>query len=228
MAALGSNLTNGVYAGSNSSQATASITPTANALIIATLTVTNPNNPPNNPTVSGNGLTWVQIATVTSAVSGGGTRQTQYRAMGASPSTGAITIDLAGQSFNELRWSIDQFAGVDTSGTNGSGAVVQSATNTQTGNNSSFSITLGAFSNVANVTYGTCGMNDFSPGITVGPAFAQLSNITGDHMAVAEWASSNQTNVLFTYSTANRTFIGIGVEIKAAPAAGGAFLFNML
>lgn len=74
--------------------------------------------------VSGNGLTWVEILNVNNAQAQCGI--SLWRTMGASPSTGSITVTVTG-NLKPVVCVATRFSGVDTSGTNGSGAVEVSA-----------------------------------------------------------------------------------------------------
>jgi len=76
--------------------------------------------------VSGNGLTFVEVANVDNAQAQTGVNL--FRAMGAAPASGSITVTIAGNTLPALA-SATRFAGVDTSGTHGSGAVEAVATN---------------------------------------------------------------------------------------------------
>jgi hypothetical protein len=108
---------------------TASISPSANKLILAWVVNRRPTGNPTTPTLSGCGLTWVQVTTLIFANIGTSTRRfTLFRAMGESPTTDQVTINLI-TTHEHCLWSISEYDGVDTSGTNGSGAIVQSATN---------------------------------------------------------------------------------------------------
>src|SRR3990167_11448563 len=118
------NLTAGGSNTAATSYTTASITPSANALILASVESNADPDAPNTPTLTGNGLTWVEVVTRLD----GTARMTLFRAMGSAPSAGAITIDFAGQSqANGSTWIVTEFSGADTSGTNGSAAVIQGA-----------------------------------------------------------------------------------------------------
>ena len=64
--------------------------------------------------------------------------------MGSSPSSGAVTIDWGGLTQTGKGYAIEEYAGVDTSGTNGSGALVQSVTVGPTTTATSVSVTLAA------------------------------------------------------------------------------------
>ena len=76
--------------------------------------------------VSGNGLTFVQVSDVNNIQSQNGIAL--FRAMGSSPTTGSITVTITSNNYPVAVRAI-RYSGVDTSGTNGSGAVEQLATN---------------------------------------------------------------------------------------------------
>lgn len=218
MAAIqATNLTNGT-ASNQQSLTTGSISPVANNLIILTIG-TNTSSTPNVPSVSGNGLTWVQIATATLDDSGH-QRLTMFRAMGASPTPGAVTMVWSPQNQTDIYWSINQFAGTVITGSNGANAVVQSNINTQTGVATNFSVTLGTFQSGANATHGSFYMNDNSPDLTPGANFSTLSYVSSSHKLLSEFAGNNQTNVNTTIVSANRNFLGVAIEIKALDRSG--------
>lgn len=77
------------------------------------------------PSLSGNGLTFVEI-TRKDDVQGVG-RVIVFRAMSASPSTGQITVTVTGNTKPVAAIAI-RVSGADTSGTNGSGAIEATAT----------------------------------------------------------------------------------------------------
>lgn len=98
----------------------ASWTPQANELVLVFLAERDENL---SSSIGGNGLTWIQVADVNNTQGQNGC--TVWRAMGASPTTGSITIT------NTSGFAVAvacRFSGVDTGGTNGSAAVEASAT----------------------------------------------------------------------------------------------------
>lgn len=105
---------------------TSSISPAANQPVLLYV-VAHPSGGPSYPTtISGNGLTWVAIESDNYDINSGEVHIV-YRAAGASPSTGAITIDFgAGNTQLDINWAVIQLSAADTSGTNGSGAIVRS------------------------------------------------------------------------------------------------------
>ena len=107
--------------------------PTDNSLVLACV-VNSKASSPDIPTFSGNGLTWVQVST---RVFGGSSthRQTVFRAMGASPTSTAGTADFAGATQTGCIIKVIEYANAETSGSNGSGAIVQASTNAATSTN---------------------------------------------------------------------------------------------
>jgi hypothetical protein len=137
-----------------------------------------------------------------------------FRAMGASPATGAPTLN-ATQTCTGFQLSIAQFTGVDTSGTNGSGAIVQAVGNN---GNSGTIVTLAAFADaVNNMTYGAAaGSTNSAP--TVGTGFTLLGSNNG---------ASPGRNIISEYKAGEDTTVDagmasimaiVGIEIKMAAA----------
>ena len=208
-----------------SSYNTASITPTADRLVLAAV-LSKKASAPDTPTLSGNGLTWVQVATVTFHTIGTPIlRLTLFRAMGASPSTGAVTIDFGGATQLSCAWSLVEFADIDTGGTNGSAAVVQSATNAAdaVAAQALLTVTLAAFGSAGNATYGAFGSSNVTTTETVvGSGFTQLHRTGGvdPRTLLTEWRADNDTSVDAENDEASdtRDMAGIAVEIKAVSA----------
>mgnify|MGYP007031186217 CR=1 FL=1 len=203
-----------------SNYTTASISPGANRLILAAVASTF-SSLPNAPTLSGNGLTWVQIATITfNTVATPLSRLTVFRALGAAPTTGAVTIAFAGQVQLNCLWGIAEFTNVDTSGTNGSGAVVQSATNR--GNAATnLSVTLAAFASFSNATYGAFS-TDLNEAVSSGLGFSSLSDggtSTPTQRRKTEWRNENDTLVDAT-ATNPADWGGIAIEIRNTTVIG--------
>lgn len=207
--------TNKVASGSNASgpYTTTSWTPAANTLyLVAINTYASSGNAP-IPTVSGNGLTWVQEITDIIA-SSTYYRLTIFRAMGGSPTTGALTITATGAE--ACAWSIDEFTNTDTSGTNGSGAIVQSATGKATSGYSS-SVTLSAFGDATNnVAYGAAlNFNNYS--IIQESGYTQLSEhgSTAQGRQGVEYKIGQDTSVTASWSSSSAWVSG-AIEVKAS------------
>lgn len=217
MAIVGSNLTSG-GAQNVASQATASITPTANNLVLISITSRHGSADPAQPTVTGCNLTWVQVNTISFDRTGSQKRITVLRALGASPSSQALTIDFGGQTQTNVSWTVDQFSGTDITGANGANAIVQSTTSWNNGTaGSSLTVTLAAFTNTANGTFGAFGL-DTNTGHTVGGGFASVGygqDAADSTSAESEFKTANDTSV--DYSCTSALMGGIAIEIKAAP-----------
>lgn len=179
------------------SYATASVSPTANRLLL--LAVANGHTGGTDlvpSSVTGNGLTWVLV---TDEDNGANLHISVWRAMGASPTAGAITINFGATQHNCL-WSLTEFDGVDTSGTNGSGAIDDWSSDSGTGSTTA-SEAVGDVS-FAGATYGAICQNSTSATITAGTGFALL----GTHPSAAspanklavEWDVDNNNPVEFT------------------------------
>lgn len=83
-------------------------------------------DPTNLPVVRGGGITWDLVET---NVRGAGIRRVSvFRGMPSAAFDGPLTIEFAGQEQQMVGWGIVEHTGVDTSGDNGSRAVVQTAT----------------------------------------------------------------------------------------------------
>lgn len=186
---------------------TASITPTTSRLVLAWIGQVAAATP-GAPTLSGNGLTWVQVTTVVLSPR----RLTLFRAMGTA-SAGAVTITGDGSTITMCGWTISEFAGVSSGGTNGSSALVQSTTNSVSGA-ASLTVTLGTFASAGNGTVGGF-MHSANSSITEGSGFAilgQAAGATPNTTIGSEFLATNDTSVDASVgSTPNWT--GIAAEI---------------
>lgn len=219
------NLTSGDDTDGNSTATSASITLTANRLHLLTVSSNQFNGSvAETPTCTG----WTQVATFVYYAGGSNlpsNRLTILRRMPGSDETGTHTIDFNSVNQNEVMYSIDQSdANVETGGTNGSAAIVQSVTNS--GNGTALSATLAAFGDADNGTFGagtiyTSGMTPW----TVGTGFTALTNIAGgfttDLSLLTEYRTDNDTSVDATASGAGDWGM-IALEIAAAGGGGGA------
>jgi len=200
---------------------TASHTPTGNRLVLAAV-LNSKAVDVTLPTMAGNGITWVQLATVTfGTIASPDHRLTLFHGMVASPSAGVTTIDFAAAEQTACVWIISEFSGIDTSGTNGSGAVVQSATNNGDGvtNADGLTVTLAAFGSAANATFGAFALRS-TGSIAEGTGFTEIAEATPTSPTQdlqTEWRVDNDTSVN-AFPSATRDMGGIAIEIKAAAA----------
>jgi hypothetical protein len=194
---------------------TASITPGANRLILALDQQRQQTGTGAQSTVTGCGLTWVQVGTV---ISGTTRRINISRALGASPSTGALTFTYA-NSQEWSMWQVIEVDGVDTSGTNGSGAIVGSAVTDAQNSITSLTLTLPAFASANNAALGFF-VHTTSQVKTPGSGFTELVDFTLVDTAGNGFQSEyklNSTTVDASWATSS-TCLGIALEIAAAAA----------
>jgi hypothetical protein len=207
----GTKLTAGSNTTDASSYATATILPDPNRLVLAAIEVSKASAVP-TPTLSGCGLTWVQVGTAAFATT---SRCTLFRAMGSAPTSGVVTISAA--STTGAAWSIWEFGNVDTSGTNGSAAIVQSNTGSDnSATSATFSITLAAFASANNATYGCVNVGAAT---TPGAGFTELDEVTyltPSNGVEVEFKNTNDTTVDWSVAAASK-WEGVAVEIKYAP-----------
>lgn len=166
---------------------------------------------PATPTVTGNGLTWVQIATVAASAD---YRLTLFRAVGAAPTSGPLTIDFGGVVQDNILWGLAEFKNVNVSNS-GANLIVQSGTGS-VAPATSLTITLSAFTSAINLAYGVIYTNGVLS-FTEGSGFTNLINNTGFHTMEAEYKENDNT-VDWTFSSSPA--IAIAVEIKAKKAGG--------
>jgi hypothetical protein len=146
-----------------------------------------------------------------------------YRAMPASTTASrTISITSAGNTFAELSWSIEEFDSVDTTGTYGSGAIVQSAVaQVSFGGTLSITATLAAFGSTNNATFGMVGGGYYSAvTYTEGSGFTRgnFQHSTNYTSILTEFKNTNDTTVDFSINNSQH-LAAIAVEIKYAAAA---------
>lgn len=167
---------------------------------------------PNTPTLSGCGLSWTEVASVLYDNSGTWRgRVTLFRASGASPTPGALTIDCGGQTQGACVWSIHEFPGTDTTTDDG---VVQFDTATDTAN--SLTVTLGAFDVSTNATYGAFGHT--RPNVSVpGSGFTTLYDRGAQDFNRLHtiFKNSADTSVDSSHGGSALEYGGIAVELAA-------------
>lgn len=207
----------GDSADANSYTTASSFTPGANRLVLA-FVENSKGSTADTPTVSGNSLTWVQVTTVTFST-GNRRRLTLFRAMGASPTNGALTADFAGVNQTSIAISVFEFDGVDTSGTNGSGAIVQAPTPVTGAAVSSVSITLAAFGSASNGASAGVGATA-NVGITHDTGWNEIHDITSVTVPATaletQWIATNDTTASGTMVSGTADMGIIAIEVKAA------------
>jgi hypothetical protein len=173
-----------------------------------------------SPTISGGGMSvWEQVASVDFDTLGLPLRRmTIFRAMSPSPGNGPITITFSGNVSN-CQWIVSQWAGVETGGVNGAGAIVQAGSNRANAVNG-LTVTLGAFGNANNVAYGVFGVNKNVPAITPGAGFTKIDeqpsreSTPGD--LFAEWTTNN-TAISATWTNLRGGALGVEIKARTSP-----------
>ena len=213
-------LTSGNSETNTTTYVTASITPAANKLILAVavgLRLTN--NPNSPPTVTGNGMTWVQVASALYEHVGGQTDRSSlavFRALDPAPSSGAVTFTY-GDTQARASFSIIEIDNIDIGGADGADAIVQVVINTESDTATPL-VTLGAFSELNNATLGVTAYAVGTPTISPGTGFVEVVEETvapEGHGHEVEFRSDNDTSVDWTYTASVRTR-SLAIEIKNA------------
>lgn len=222
MAMVVTSLTGSISTTDGTSVSTASITPTTGSLIILAVEsriAVGVAGGPVSPTVTGCGLTWVEIGNANTSGATPNRQLTLFRAMGTA-STGALTIDFGSETQTHIGWLVFEISGTDTTGTNGSGAIVQFASGNGTGTTAL--ATLAALGSANNMAVGV-GLNTNPSVITPGSGFSEINEVQETESGTefqAEYAL-NDTTVDSTW-TGSGTWIMTAVEVKEAVAAGDA------
>jgi hypothetical protein len=226
MAITPSVLFSGVCAPSGTTFATTSISPAANALLLA-VSAPRFNADPVPPVigVTGNGLTWDRIGE-----RGFGPRMLScHRSMGASPSAGAVTFtesDASSFFANSIACMILQFTGVVTSGTNGSGAIDLAGYDDSYANfTTSIALNLaGATPAAGDVTFGCMGTEDDATSVAGDALWANISTAGGPGISecilLSDYDDGQDNSPTWTWG-GNQEACAIGFLIKAAAAAAG-------
>lgn len=176
------------------------------------------------PTVTSPNRTWTQIATKTDA--GTTWRVTLFRSMGSSVSGEVLTVSFGGQTQDHAKHVEDEISGTDTTGSNGAGAIVQSASNTQNSTNAGFTVNLAALGNANNLAYGAIA-NANTSAITPGTGYTATVNDTGLFTNSTEY-KINDTAVGWTWASQSMVSTLVAIEVAAPAVANAARLRSLL
>jgi hypothetical protein len=196
---------------------TAAVSPAPNTLVTLAVLGRNQAGASPDPVVTGGGMTsWTVVASMTFDVVGAPTRRlTVYRAMSPAPGSGPITITFAGTAQGNAQWIVSQWDGVDLSGENGAGAIVQAGT-AQGDAVSGLTVPLAVFGHANNVAYGAFGVAKNVVTVTPGLGFTEISeqpsgeSTPGDLQT--QWAM-NLNTILASWTALHGA--AVGIEIKA-------------
>lgn len=217
----------GLTSGSNSANlityTTASITPGANKLILLAVEgLKGADEVHGVPTVTGNGLTWEQVATtgVDAATTNFLGRFSLFRAVGSSPTAGTVSITFDSTQ-TSAAWSVVEISGVPMQN-NGAVAIAQSATN-RADNVTTLSVTMATFKSQNNATIAFFAGGD-GDGLT--RTFTPAAGFTEIHDTGIQFANihsqfkqSASTSASTTVSSEVDGLAGIAVELRTVVPA---------
>jgi hypothetical protein len=196
---------------------TASIAPAPNTLVTIAL-LSHRVTGVISPTVSGGGMaSWTLVTSVDfDPLSLPGRRLSIYRALSPSPGSGPITFNFS-NALRNLEWIVSQWDGVETSGVNGAGAIVQSGSN-RADAVSGLSVALAPFGNPNNVAYGAFGVNSEVLTITPGTGFLEIAEQPANEFKGGDLQAERAVDRSTIDATWTTTLRGgaLGIEIKAA------------
>jgi RHS repeat-associated protein len=198
-------------------------TPAPNDLILVSVALRDETR---TVSVTGNGLTFVQVADVDNAQNQTGVNL--FRAMGEAPTTGSITVTISGNDRPAIA-SATRIAGADTSGTNGSGAIEAVATDAgpPSTDNDDMKIDVTTLtSNAWAYAAGTHRLATFAlPGGEIAISINNVAGDSGDKTTLSTWYEAVPTPGTVTLGADNdlnseRDWAVIALSIKPAAGAG--------
>jgi adhesin/invasin len=192
-----------------------SISAVPNALVTVAVLTHQASAAAPSPTLTGGGMAaWDVVGSVTLNGATPLDRLTIYRAMSSAPGSGPITIT-SSVTVSNCQWIVSQWEGVEGSGVNGAGAIVQTGQTAGTAVNGLTTL-LAAFGSASNAAYGVFGVASATAVAAPGSGFTTIDqqpsgeSTTGD--LFAEWAL-NQNSISANWT--GRSGAVLGVEIKA-------------
>lgn len=218
MAVTPTTLTSGNTTTSSQSYATtASISPSANKLILLAVFCRYAQADDKHATATGAGMTWTEVFYSRNRY--GNNRFVIFRALSTSPGSGAVTIDFDGQNQQEIMWHITEWENADTSGTNGSGAIRQSKTGDQAEGQTSMTITLDSdTAGTGNAIYGGMGNVTYNSGIAPNNNETELADfgnfIVYDWESQYQWKDATDNVMSWSYGSGVSQPVGGFVEIQ--------------
>ncbi len=205
--------------GSSTSYANSSWTPPTDGIILLAVQ-SRSSAGPSTPTVSGNGITWVQIGSRLDYHSD--KQLTIFGAFGVGSSAGVTTVDFGADSQVHCTAEFSHVTGADESGTIAN-AIVQQPTNT--GDATSGSITLAAAGNSSNRAW-VVFVHTANEATTFRTNWTELDDLNGAGqlrgVETQYRGDTFETTASATWVTSSR-WGGIAIEIKAEAEEGRVF-----
>lgn len=218
MAVTVSTVMNGGGVPSGGANTTASWTPdgTSQALLTVAAYVATGSVPPVISSVTGNGLTWTVITSVSGDATGTDRTIEYLIAAPSGGSAGAITINWSTVP-GKATWVLDKVAGSDSG--LGSGSLPQAAvTGVSSGANPS--ATLGSALQSGSVSYASAGWESSTGTLGAGSGYTALGQNTSQTLcwSFSEWNSAGSTTATATNTTTTNRHSIILIEIAIAAA----------
>lgn len=196
---------------------TASIAPAPNTLITIAVASHRAGAASASPVVTGGGMTsWTEVATVIyDSMSLSLKRITIFRAMSVAPGSGPMTITFP-STVSNAQWIVSQWTGVETTGANGSDAIVQTGSSAADRANGLL-VTLPPFSHVNNVAFGVFGARSSVAVINAGTGFTEIAEQSSAESPNAtlqtQWAKNIQ-GISASWTKLNGAALGIEIRAK--------------
>ncbi len=222
MAITQNALTSGALPDVVTGQTTASVSPTGDRLVFCVVGMADGSTISAVPiTVSGGGMTtWNKL--YERVVTPGGSELTiaVFYAMQSSPGSGTITMSWGGSiTIDSLTWSVFELAGVNTSATNGAGAIRTLASKVTDVIATSISGTMAEYGASANGTV-VCVIHEAEEAHTPATGYAEIHDVGdtgGTHAAQLSTGWRNDNNATYGASwTTSKHGYAIGIEIVEA------------
>lgn len=214
-------LTSGASGVNQKIYTTAAIAPAANALVTIAIRMRRSSGAL-TPALSGGGMTvWTEVAHLDyDPVSSPTSRLIVFRAMSSSPGSGPVTITFA-SSVSNIEWAVSQWTGVDPSGVNGSGAIVQTGA-TRGDAAPALSAALAPFGNTSDVALGVVGATTAAPAVTPGSGFAELVEIGSGESTLLETEAGAGLNTVAATLNRSANAALLAIELAAGGSGGPA------
>lgn len=211
MAVTAIPLTTGSSTANATSYTTDSITPTPGRLVLVAVYATVASGS-TTVDLSGCGLTWVKVDQT------GATARSIHLFRGRGPTTTAGPLTITGSvSMTSALWQVTEFNGTDTSGADGSGAVVQSV-NSRPGSATLVNVPLPSDVTAGNAVFGAVGVAVQEAPAVGGAPWTSLGTTTQSAPTsglLGEFAAEALQNITASWTTSASSFV-VGAEIKAA------------
>jgi hypothetical protein len=196
------------------SYANSSWTPPASGLIIVYVASQGLAADPNQPTISGNSLTWTAIKTVLNSATD--ERLTLFGANASGSATGVTTVDFGGQTQTLCTVSFFSVTGVDLTG-GVAAAFIQSVSNSGLGTEGSVSLAAAASSSNRPIAGWF-----MSAGIAMSPRanWTEVDELSASARAETQYRSDSfETTASVTWDGSSHTWLGIAAELKQISSA---------